>query len=936
MVGAVVVDGAGPSAAADEPPSVEVVPVAVGKAGCESPSFGAGDAFGAAVQCSRDVEILSERTETRTVYAQPDGLTRLDASAVAVRTEVSGAWAAVDPTLVRAGGVVEVASPVMAMEFSGGGGGEPLARVARDGSWLTVEAPFDLPAPQITAPTQLTYFEVLPGVDLVVTISADASGFTQALRIEDPQAAADPRLAELEFAVGSSGVVRSVGPSGGFEVVDDGQVAFTSPPPLMWDSSLPSVRLDADVLAQLVSENPGAVDGEGHDPRAQAPRGGEQVVTMVESVDVGQVTVVPDAGLLTGADTTWPVYVDPGVTAALADWTTVYSTGGKDYQYTGDDGMGYCNNTSMGCSTIFKSRMMWEYGGLGTIGALTRAQVLSATFSAFGTHSYSCTAYPVSAWRVGGFTANTGWSGMVWYGSALDTQTVAHKAACSNQRRIEWDVTEALRQIADENRNAVAIGLRDPNETTMAGWKRYRNDAMLSVTYGNFPNLPTEATTTNPSLACSSVASPIRSTTPTLSAKLTDPDGGTQVQAKFWVYTATGVLVWNPAKTASQVEGGTFTQTVPAGLLVDGTVYEWRVQATDATGLTGPMLACRFSVDMTAPAPPIVTSTTFPVGAPGGGIGTAGTFALSDSSSDVDHYEYVLDKGGYGTVSGASGTLTWTPSSAGRDVLHVTAVDKAGWTSTVDYPFWVAFAGVTGAWLLDDGQGTSAQDVSGAGAGHPLTLGGGVTWVDGPLGQRTGLPRDWALRFAGGAAATAADVLPVQGDFTVMATVKLEQAVGVATAVSQDSVQVSGFQLGYRQGSACPDGGGCWTFSRPTADTAGAPEVVASVPGAATGEWVQLTGVYDQSADGSTGRLRLYACQVAPSAATVAQSPVASAWASPASGSFIFNADARLVLGRGRAAGVAANPWGGSVADVRVYSGVVDQAMVRAACQSPR
>jgi len=52
-----------------------------------------------AAACDSDVEVLDERTPWVSVYAQPDGRTRMTVDAVAGRTSINGEWQDVDPAI---------------------------------------------------------------------------------------------------------------------------------------------------------------------------------------------------------------------------------------------------------------------------------------------------------------------------------------------------------------------------------------------------------------------------------------------------------------------------------------------------------------------------------------------------------------------------------------------------------------------------------------------------------------------------------------------------------------------------------------------------------------------------------------------------------------------------------------------------------------------
>src|SRR4051794_22899873 len=81
-------------------------------------------ALAAAKRSGHRVEVVGERTERTTVYANPDGFSfRLEESAVPVRVRRrGGGWQAPDPKLVRrADGSVGPSAAAVGMSFSGGG-----------------------------------------------------------------------------------------------------------------------------------------------------------------------------------------------------------------------------------------------------------------------------------------------------------------------------------------------------------------------------------------------------------------------------------------------------------------------------------------------------------------------------------------------------------------------------------------------------------------------------------------------------------------------------------------------------------------------------------------------------------------------------------------------------------------------------------------------
>ncbi|MEK8225032.1 hypothetical protein NKG05_01015 [Oerskovia sp. M15] len=212
----------------------------------------ADEAARVAVLCDHEVEVVSQRTAWDTVFATPEGHTRVETSAVAVRTDVNGAWEDIDTSVVGGSGRLEVAAPALAMSFSDGSAGEPLARIVRDGHELVFDAPFDLTVPVVEG-SQVTYPGVFEGVDLVVSVHEDGTGFSEVLRVESPAAAANPALAQLSFPVQTTQGLSVVADEGGFVAVDGaGEEVFTSPTPLMWDSS-------ADEVAGVVAASRSSV-----------------------------------------------------------------------------------------------------------------------------------------------------------------------------------------------------------------------------------------------------------------------------------------------------------------------------------------------------------------------------------------------------------------------------------------------------------------------------------------------------------------------------------------------------------------------------------------------------------------------------------------------------------------------------------------------------
>ncbi len=911
------------------PPAAAATPAA-----CGSVAVSDVQAAALASRCGGDVEVLDARTEWNTLYAQPDGQMRLQSSIGAVRTKVSGHWSDIDTSLVTGPQGVTMVAPAVAMVFSGGGEGQPLVRMVRDGHELAFDVPFDLPEPVVSGST-VEYPAVMPGVDLLVTPDPDGSGFSEVLRVASPQAATDPRIRNLTFPVGVSDDLTLTALGGGFVAKDAaGKKVFASPAPAMWDSS--TDRRAPKLVAELATVETDA--GTGFDfplrltanraARVKGPLDGDRRSVLRSRLAGDSVTVTPDAGMLSAPDTVWPVYIDPAVTVGGPERIAVSTASWNHYQFS-DDGMGRCGTTGspMYCSSVFTERLVYQFTGLQAIGNVEPGDLTSAVMSVYGSHSYSCTAYPVEAWWTGGISSGSNWNNVAWL-AGLSTQVVAHKSACANQRRIEWNVLYGAQQTAAQNAAQLTLGLKAADEGSSTGWKRYQWDAVLTVTYNQAPSTPSGMSISWPNaVACGGVTN---SANPILRAIGQDPNGD-NVYTTFVVQNSAGTQLWSVG-TGWQGSNTAFQVQVPSGVLSDAGSYRFLVQATDTSGrISAWSGACGFTANTVPPSKqPAITAVA---GQPAvyteaqrrGGVGVMGKFSFGPNGvGDVTSFRYGFDDQAMPSTAGLNTQVSYTPTKAGTHTLYVQSVDIGGLAGPRrDYTFTVDVAGSAGLWLFDEsGASTSATDSSGA--GHPLTLSSASLRVVPGLLAELDPPsaplNDGALHMASASdnAAYANPIVGTASSYTVTAFVKLDDLTGTQTVVSQDATHTSAFELGMRPAgdAACPSADPCWAFTLAGADSASAPSnttIVSGVPVVA-GQWVFLAAVYDAS----NGLARLY---VADSGGE----PVSSGDVLVPTG--LFSAGA-FVVGRGRAADAAAHGLHGTVDVVRALKGAVSDSKV--------
>ncbi|MBF8189727.1 LamG domain-containing protein [Nonomuraea sp. K274] len=840
-----------PGAASEGPvPAVERVEPPEPPAGSE------GAALGLARRAGEQVEVESLRSETRQVFAQPDGTFLLEQHARPVRVRKQDGWVPVDTTLrLRPDGAVEPVAAAVGLTFSGGGAA-PLARLSRGGKSMELGWHGTLPKPVLNGDTA-TYPEVMPGVDLQVT--ADVDGFSHLLVVKSRAAAAG--LTELTYPLSARGLSMKADKAGNLEAVDqNGGTLFIAPTPTMWDS-------EGITSPQALKE--------GRSPEARQATMGVELVG-------GKLRLKPDKKLLTGKKTRFPVYLDPYFSAARGAWTAVWSNWPNS---------NYLNSSDVARVGHVESQKNRSFFQMNTGSTIHGKQIIKGTLRTYETWSYSCSARKVEAWATNTISKSTTWNKQPTWVRKLSTVNVAKGWGSSClPGGVEFDVTSQVVDAAAKNWPNITVGLRATSETDQYAWKKFKNNPSLVIEYNSLPAAPVAADVwPDPGGSCVSgdERPVISTTTPKLWAKLKDVDNS--VRGRFEWYAADGVTKLGEYVTGLGSTGTAFSATVPGGAYADGSVVRWRVRAEDGKADSAWSPWCEATVDAAAPArEPVVTAPEYAENTWNDGVGLAGTFTFAPNGvTDVAAYVYGLDTTPKTEVAaGQDGTATvrLTPRHEGPNVLSVRSKDHAGQLGPIrTYVFNVNAGAVPAAhWKLDDSQGTVAADAAGA---HPATL-YGASWTTG----RTGT----ALRLANSYAQTTGPVVDTGRNFTVTAWARLTGNGATATAVTQEGGRTGAFALQYSK----PDDR--WALTLTGADADGATAVRAlSATAPRLSEWTHLTGVYDAAA----AQISLYVNGRLES--TVAARP----WA----------ATGPLTIGRGKVNGAAADFWPGDLDEVRVY-----------------
>ncbi|MET9622759.1 FG-GAP-like repeat-containing protein [Streptomyces sp. NPDC006464] len=534
-----------------------------------------------------------------------------------------------------------------------------------------------------------TYPNVLPDVDLQV--KAEVEGFSQLLVVKTAEAAKNPELAALKFKVDTVGLnVTTDAGTGAITAVNPaGQTVFTSPSPLMWDStttasSAPAAMQSATASVADTGETPAPAD-------VFTPPVGAKDAHMPTTVANGTLEIKPDQALLTGAQTKYPVFIDPSwAWGERQNWTRVYKKyPNTSYWNSKDDvRVGYETETNG------LSRSFFQFD----TSNLKGAQVNRSTLRVRNTWSWSCQDRPVQLWRVGSISSKTTWNnqpgkiGTSPLATVNDSKGWSKDCAAGN---LEFDTTGLARQAAAGNWSSVTIGLYAGNESDTFGWKRFDPKTLTVETEYNNPPVTPSALGTNPSTSCTA-GGHIGNTRVSLYGTIDDADGG-NLQADFEIYKA-GQSTATATQSIPANKGRVATWVVPDANLPDGD-YTWRVRAKDQDNAYSPWSAtCKFSIDRDRPSKsPLISSTQFPDGKDGwpaitGKARTPGTFALgANGVTDAREILYYTDFDPSARAVAPGGSVIVTPPGAGPHYVYAYTVDKAGNRSdTTAYLYYAA------------------------------------------------------------------------------------------------------------------------------------------------------------------------------------------------------------------------------------------------------
>ncbi|MCX5206753.1 DNRLRE domain-containing protein [Streptomyces sp. NBC_00237] len=678
---------------------------------------------------NRRIEVLSQRTEFATVWANPDGTRSVEQSAGPLRFRAKGQWQDIDTRLVEgADGSLHPAAHPLDMRLAGPGEGQELVSLGEGSRRLALGWEGRLPKPVVTG-DRAVYPSVRPGLDLVLEVSR--TGVEETFIAHNRKAVRE--LEKLDVPLRARGGKLTEGPDG-HELVDGaGRVLATMGEATLWDNEFDKRSGDPEDVEEVDSQAKPTGDG-------------------VElSYDVS-------TAFLADADTKYPLTLDPAISfgpafdAFVQQGYTTDQSRAEELKW-GNNGSGQVARSYLGFDT----------------GKVKGRQILSAKLSLFNHHSWSCQDRSWDVWWTAPAGSGARWTNQPRWISKFHSSPETRGPSPCGPGWISSDVTTLMRQFAGWKDNVRHyLGIQAANENDPYGWKRVSSaegprPPVLAVTYNTVPNTPATPSIT-PSRT-DSVGTFIPTTTPTLSVTPHDADGGNlTAQWEVWEYGGKQPIVSGQSRGTS---GRSQSWRVPADHMKERGRYSIRVRVWDGHAWSGWCSPWQqvYSVLTTPPGPPNLSSTDFPQNTWGGTEDGKGNLTGTINAVPVSAFTRTV----IWRIDGQPWRETaWKPTvplavsvKPGEHTLQAKTRNASGLESTiVSYPF---LAG-KGAALLSPSQGArsarrtvlasrgSEQDT---GVRYQWRRGATDDWQDVPVGDVAltaggGPVQSWPLAAPGG------------------------------------------------------------------------------------------------------------------------------------------------------------------------------------------
>ncbi|NML51567.1 vanadium-dependent haloperoxidase [Streptomyces sp. R302] len=384
----------------------------------------------------RRIEVVGARTESTTLWANPDGTMSVESFAGPVRFKEHGRWVGVDLTLVKdADGSVRPKAHPRDLRLAGrtGAEGGDLATLGRGEQELALGWKGALPEPRLSG-SKATYENVMPGTDLV--LQATRTGFEQYLVVDDRRAA--ERAAAVTLPVRSKGLGVRQGEDETLTLTDSrtGATVGRAATPYMWD-------------AGARGENA---------PGARTARVDLDVTERGQGFDL---TVRADRAFLADKATRYPVTIDPAV---------YFGTDFDTYVRNGD-------TADFSAGVDLRVGREWQKGEARSFvnfprnPAVTGQDILNAELNLYATWSDDCEPRSWEIWDTGSASAATRWGTQPAWRSKVTTSTQTYGHTNCGPRWMSEDITPLVKQWSRTSNTVDTIGLRATDENDVTAFK---------------------------------------------------------------------------------------------------------------------------------------------------------------------------------------------------------------------------------------------------------------------------------------------------------------------------------------------------------------------------------------------------------------------------------------------------------------------------------
>ncbi|MFJ4007918.1 DNRLRE domain-containing protein [Streptomyces sp. NPDC090023] len=655
----------------------------------------------------RRIEVLSERTESSTTWALPSGSLQTESFAGPVRVRQHGTWQDIDTSLSDAGADLKPRAAVADIAVSDGGEGR-LASVVRGRTRFAMGWQDKLPAPKVTGST--ASYDLGSGQTLKVT--AQKQGFS-----DDVILASAPKApVSYRIPLQLDGLTLSRAASGHLLMKDrTGKLVAEAPAPMMWDSSKDRRSGESKHLARVAT-------------RVETGKDGAQTLVLT-----------PDAKFLADPALTYPVTVDPTSTLAVTTDTWVQTPDYPDSQVSSPELKSGTYDTG---ADLARSYLKFD------VSPFTGKHITDTNLALYSYYSATCgtTGPGTEVRRVTGTWDSSAvtWSAQpatTTAGAVVNKAALGYDSSCPGGT-MNFDIDSIVSAWASGSAN-YGLRIAGASETDPTTWRRFRSanyvsgdnsaEPHLTVTYDSYPAVPASAAISPSALNAYNGKRYVTSLTPTLSAKVTDADGGT-VKAQFEVTPDPAVADTTYTYTATSAgvaSGATASLAVPsANAFPVGAHLRYRVRGYDSADYGAWSGYSTFTMNTGLPVAPTVSCPSYPQNTWSAKAPGAVTCTLDTTSTDGQGFKWGLDDPSMAkrvddTVDGSGGdplNVSVTPAD-GWHTLYAKTIDSGGnpSTATTQYSFGV---GADGAAVLSPGEGDRpARRIVLSGTGRPTYTG---------------------------------------------------------------------------------------------------------------------------------------------------------------------------------------------------------------------